>query len=141
MKRDLDGPPRHHRELGDDDLVVEGVALAAEAAAVGRGDDADVRGRQLQGFGERAVDVVRRLRGRPERELVVRVEVREGRVLLHRQVRVALVEEDVFADKVGLGEALVEVAEFEVDFLVDVAAVAVIMNARLFDRARPLRCS
>src|SRR5438128_1367010 len=95
---DFDGPLRQHRELGDDYLVVEGVALAAEAAAVGRGDDAYVRRRHLKSFGERAVDVVRRLRGSPERELVVGVEVRDRRVLLHREVCVALVEENVFAN-------------------------------------------
>src|SRR3712207_6935297 len=36
---DLDGPARHHRELGDGQFVVERVALAAEAAAVGRRDE------------------------------------------------------------------------------------------------------
>src|SRR5258707_15748169 len=55
------------------DLVIEGIGLAAEAAAVGSGDDADVRGRHLQDFGERAVDVVGRLRAGPNGEFAVGV--------------------------------------------------------------------
>ncbi len=132
-ERDLHRPPRDHRELGDDDLVVEGIALAAEAAAVRRGDDAYVRGRKAEGFSERAVDVVRRLRGRPERELVVGVEVSDRRVLLHRQVRVALVEENILADVIGLLETFFQVAELKVHFLVHVRAVAVVVHARIVD--------
>ena len=44
-ERDLHRPPEEQRRLGGDDLVVERIGLAAEAAAVGRGDDADLRGR------------------------------------------------------------------------------------------------
>src|SRR5215213_2981309 len=132
-ERDLDGAARASRKLGDYDLVVEGVTLSAEAAAVGRGDDAYVRGGHPQSLRERAVYVVRRLGRRPERELFVGVVVRDGRVLLHRQVRVALVEEYVFAHDIGLAEALVHVAELKVDVLVYVAAVAVVVYARLRD--------
>ena len=45
IEADLHRPIEHQRRLGDDDLVVERIALAAEAAAVGRGDHADVRRR------------------------------------------------------------------------------------------------
>src|SRR6185503_773721 len=49
---DLDGAPRHHRQLRDDDFMRERIALSSEAAAVGRGDDADPVLRQLQHLGE-----------------------------------------------------------------------------------------
>ena len=62
--------------------------------------------------------------------------LRDGGVLLHRQVRVAFVEESVFANQIGLGEAFFDVAEFQRDFLVNVAAVAVFVNARLVDQNR-----
>ena len=76
---DLHRPVEHQRRLRDDDLVVERIALAAEAAAVRRGDDADVRGRHRQRLGERAVHVVRRLRARPERRACRRDPARRPR--------------------------------------------------------------
>ena len=132
---DLDGPAGDARELGDDDLVVEGVGLAAEAAAVGRRDDADLRGRHLEHLRERAVHVVRRLRRGPERQLSVGAEVGDRRVLLERQVRVALVEEEVLVDAVGAREPLLRVAELHRHELVDVACVAVVVDRR----GRPAR--
>ena len=102
---DLDRPVEHQRRLRDDDLVVERIALAAEAAAVGRGDDADVRGRHRERLGERAMQVVRRLRARVDDELAVGILRRDRRVLLDRQVRVALEEEHIVEDAVGARRA------------------------------------
>ena len=128
---DLHRTIEQQRRLADDDFVVERVALAAEAAAVGRRDDPDVRGRHGERLGERAVDVVRRLRRGPEHELAVGILRRDRRVLLDRQVRVALVEERVLEDAVGVGERLLDVAEPQRHDLVDVADVAVLVDARL----------
>src|SRR6185436_9485721 len=77
------------------------------------------------------MDIVWSLRGTPERELLIGIEMRNGRVLLHGQMRVAFVEKRVFANQVGFGESFIHIAELERDFLVDVAAVAVFVNARL----------
>ena len=140
VERDLHGTPRLHRELGRDDLVAERVRLAAEAAAVGARDDPDVRGGHFQHLGQGAVDVVRRLGRRPQRELPVRAQRRQRRVLLHGQVRVAFEEERVLAEVVGLGEAGLDVPEVERHLLVHVAARAVVVDAgvgpaeRLVDR-------
>ena len=130
-QRDLDRTTRDHRELRDDDLMAERIALAAEAAAVRRGDDADARGRELEHFGQRPVHVMRRLGAAPQRELAVGGPLRHGRVLLHRQVGVALVEEQVLAHQVSPREARLHVAELEVNELVEVAAVAVVVDAGL----------
>ena len=62
--------------------------------------------------------------------------MRDRGVLLHRQMGVAFVEESVFANQIGFGKAFFNVAEFQRDFLVDVAAVAVFVNARLVDHHR-----
>ena len=128
---DLHRAIEHESGLGDDHLVVERVALAAEAAAVGCRDHADVRGRHGQRLRERAVDVVRRLRARPEHELAVGILRRDRRVLLDRQVGVALIEERVLEHAIGVGERLLDVAEAQRHGLVDVAGVAVLVNARL----------
>src|SRR5882762_10846774 len=45
-------------------------------------------------------------------------------------MRVALIEERVFEDFVSFGETLVDIAEFQCDSFVDVALVAVIVDAR-----------
>ncbi len=130
-ERDLHRAPRHHRELRDGDLVAERIALAAEAAAVRRGDDADAGGRELEHLRQRAVHVVRCLGAAPQGELAVGGPLRHGRMLLHRQVGVALVEEQILAHQVGPREARLHVAELEVNEFVEVAAVAVIVDAGL----------
>ena len=138
---DLDGPARDAREVRDDDLVVEDVRLAAEAAAVRRRDHADAGRRHREHLRERPVHVVRRLRRGPERELPVGTEVGDRSVLLEGEMGVAFVEVDVVVDAVRPGETLVEVAELHRDELVDVSGVAVVVNGHgrrgepLVDRA------
>ncbi len=136
---DLHRAIEHQRGLRDDDFVVERIALAAEAAAVRRRDDADVRRRHRERLRERAVDVVRRLRARPQRQLAIGIERGHGRVLLDRQMRVALVEERVVEHVVGRGECRVDVAELERHELVDVPRVAVLVDARLGVREAVVR--
>ncbi len=127
-ERALHGPAGDHRQLADDDLVREGVGLAAETSAVCSADDADAVHRQLEHLGQRAVDVVHDLRRRPQRDLAADVS-RDCAVLLHRQVRVSLEEENVLADVVGARETTVDVAELEGHELVDVVRAAVVLDA------------
>ena len=94
-EHDLDRPAELEGHLGGDDLVVERIALAAEAAAVGAGDDPDSRRRQAEDLGQGAVHVVRRLGGGVDRHPVDVLGHRHRGVLLHCQVGVALVEEGV----------------------------------------------
>ena len=129
----------NHRELADHNFVIERIALAAKAAAVRRRDDANVAGRHLQNFRERAMNVVRSLRRTPKRQLFIGIEVGNRRMLLHRQVRVAFVEESVFANQIGFRKTFFNVAELKRDFLVNIAAVAVFVNARFFNQQALLR--
>src|SRR5262252_3079832 len=101
---DLDRAVEQPRGLGHDDLMIERVALAAEAAAVWRGHDADVRRREVERLGECAVHVVRCLRGRPQDQLAVGIPGCKGSVLLDRKMRTALVEERVFKNVIGVSE-------------------------------------
>ncbi len=137
-ERHLHRAAEAQRHLRRHDLVVERVALAAEAAAVRAGDHPDARRRHLEHARQRPVHVVRRLRRRVEGDPVVVLGHRDGGMLLHRQVGVALVEEDVLEDLVGRGEALGHRAEVHRHLLVHVAAVAVVMQPRLGGRQRLL---
>ena len=130
-QRDLDRPVGHQRELGGDDLVIERIALPAEAAAVRAGDDPDPRGGHVQDFRRGPVEVVRGLGARPDGELAVGVHPREGGVLLHRQMGVALEEKGVLENLGGLGEAFLHVAELEGHFLVGVPLVGVVVDLGL----------
>ena len=139
-QRALHRPAGDHRQLAHDDLVGEGVCLAAEAAAVRGADDADPVHRQLEHLGERAVHVMHDLRRRPQCDLAVDV-CRDGAVLFHRQVRVALEEEHVLSYMCSFREATVHVAELQGHELVDVVRPAVVLDAlvlgsfqRLLDR-------
>src|SRR3989338_1693410 len=137
----LDRAARHHRQLRDDDLMLEGIALASEAAAARRGDDADVAGRKPQHLGQRAMEIVGVLRGTPQRQLAVGTELGDAGMLLQRKMRAALVESNILADEVGLGEARLDIAELVGLPPMDVAVFSVVMDARLggiellFDRA------
>ena len=129
---DLHRAVEQQRRLRDDDLVVERIALAAEAAAVRRRDDADVGGRHGQRLGERAVDVVRRLRRGPEHELAVGILRRDGGVLLDRQVRVALIEEGVLEHAVGVARTPARRRRTRSDTILwMLPRVAVLVDARL----------
>ncbi len=130
-QRELDRPPGELGELARRDLVGERVELAAEAAAHRRRHHADVRLRHVEDLGEQPVDVVGRLGRGPERELAVGAPLGQRRVLLHRQVRVALEVEDVLADEVGRRERRLHVAELERHRLVHVRPVAVLVDAHL----------
>ena len=77
--------------------------------------------------------VVGRLRRAPKGDLPVRGgrPVRDGGVLLHRQVRAPVEEEEVLAHQVRVGEPGLDVAELQVDQLLQVALVAVLVDAGL----------
>ena len=120
-----------HGELGNYHFMIEGITLTAKAAAVRCGNDANVAGRNFEDFGERAMNVVRCLGCAPQRELVVGVVITNRCVLLHRQVCITFIEESIFANQISLSESFVGFTEFQRDFFMNVAAVAVFMNARL----------
>ena len=75
------------------------------------------------------MNVMRSLGRTPERQFIVRVEVPDSGVLLHRQVRIAFVEEVVLANQVSFSEALFNIAEFERNFLVNIALFAIFVDA------------
>ena len=68
---DLDREPELERQLRDDDFMIEGITLAAEAAAVRAGNDANARSGNVQGLGERTMYVVRALCGRVHGDAIV----------------------------------------------------------------------
>ncbi len=128
---DLHRAVQQQRRLRHDDFVIERIALAAEAATVGRGNHADVRRRQLQRLGERAMQIVRCLRAGPDDQLAVGILRRQRRVLLDRQVRAPLEEEHIVEHVVGAADGGIHVAELQGNRLVDVADVAVVVDAGL----------
>jgi hypothetical protein len=121
--------------------VVADIGLAAEAAAVRARDHADMRRGHSQHASERAMHVVRNLRRGPDRELAFAVDRADRGVLLDRQMRVAFEEEHVLEHVVGALERLFDVAERERLQPVDVALLAVVVDARLRRGRAPLRAS
>src|ERR1700730_9421699 len=133
-KTNLYGTVENERGFRYHDFVIERIALPAEPSAIGSGNNANVRGRHLQDFSECAVQIVRSLRAGPDGELAVGIFRGDRCVLLDGQMCVALIKESVFEDFVGFGETLIDVAKFERHAFVDVAFVAVIVNARRWRR-------
>src|SRR6267143_5428221 len=82
----LDGAIQEERGFGHDDFVIEGVALPAEASAIGRGADANMRGGHLQNLGESAMKVVRSLRAGPDGQLSIGVFGGDGGMLFDRKM-------------------------------------------------------
>src|SRR3989338_4055224 len=77
------------------------------------------------------MEIVRVLRGTPQRQLAVGAELGDAGVLSQGKMRAPLVERNVFADEVGLGEARLDIAELVGLPPVDVAVFSVVMDARL----------
>ncbi len=122
-ERALDRPAGGHRQLGDHDLVREGIGLATEAATMDGAHHPDPVHRQFQHLGQRPVHVVHDLGRGPQRQAPVHP-LRDGRVLLHGEVGVALEEEEVLADVGGAGPPRVQVPELVRLQPVDVAGQA-----------------
>ena len=135
-QRRLARPPESQRQLGDHHLVAEGIALAAESAAIRAGDHADSRRRQTQHLRQRAVHVVRSLRGRVHGYPAGILGHADRTVLFHGQMRIALEVAGVLQDDVRLFKALLHGAELERDLLVDIAFVSVVVNLRFRRRQR-----
>src|SRR5260370_39572977 len=110
-KADLDRPIEDECGLGDNNFVIEGIAFAAKAAAVGSGDHANVGGRHLQHFGERAMEIMRGLRAGPNRQLSIGILDRDGSVLLDGEMRGSLKEKSVREKFICFGKAFFHVAK------------------------------
>ena len=96
------------REHGDVRLVVE-AALAAEAAAQDRHDDAHLAGGQLERVHDAAARRERHLRRGPDRDVVARPLRHDGARLDRDGVR-AVGHEAALDDEVGIAHALLDVA-------------------------------
>src|SRR4030095_8657526 len=110
------------------------------SSAVWSSDHSDVTSGHPEHLRQRTMHVMWRLGGAPKSQLFVRIEIRDRGVLFERQVRVAFVEKNIFTKQVRFSETLFDIAEFERDFLMNIAAIAVLMDTRqiggqsVFDR-------
>jgi hypothetical protein len=64
-----------------------------------------------------------------ETSIAIAFHVRQRGLLLHRQVRVALVEKDILEDVIGHSQRLIDVAELVRMIAMDVALLAVVVDA------------
>src|SRR5580704_10199068 len=128
---DFDGAIQQERGFCNYDFMVEGIALAAEAAAVRGGAYTNMRRWHVENFCESAMEIVRRLRAGPDGQFSIGIFDGHGSVLFDGKVGAALVEESVFEDFVGFREGFLDVAEFQSDALVNVALFTVLVNARI----------
>ena len=103
--------------------MIERVALAAKTTTVRTGDDTDSGGLKIENFGQRAMNVVRCLRGGVERQSIVVFRHRDRAVLFHGQMSVAGVEEIVLEHQIGDFERPVDIAETHRHSLVHVVAL------------------
>src|SRR6202035_236527 len=91
----LDGPIEHESGFCYNDFVIERIAFPAEAAAVRRGDHANMRGRHFQHFGERTMKVMRGLRAGPNSQFAIGILDGDRCVLLDGKVGAPLEEKSV----------------------------------------------
>src|SRR5437762_2971082 len=75
--------------------------------------------------------IVRRLGGTPQSQFLIRVQICDRRMLLHRQVGVAFIEKHVFANEISFRESFIYFAEFKRDFLMNIWVVAILVDTRL----------
>src|SRR5208282_4649844 len=122
---DFDGPVQEQGRLGHDYLVREWLALASKSSAVGRGNHANMSRGHFQNLGQDTVKVMRRLRAGPDGQLSFGILHGQRSVLLDGKMSTPFVEKGVFENLVGLGEALLDIAELQRNPLMDVALLTV----------------
>ena len=132
---DLDRATRRHGQPGDAEFEVEGLGFAAEGPPYRRLNDPNGRGVEAEYRGQLAVQVVRHLGGRPDRQAAVLVRATDGAVRFDRRVRGAF--EEIFAldDDLRGRHALVHLPETEVHPLGHVAVPSLsagLVDERLF---------
>ena len=124
---DAHGASRPAREHGGDHLHVQRFGAAAEAAAEERLDDADLRLRHPEDLRQHQMDVIGHLRAGVNGELPAGgVVFGEGGVRLGLDL--AYLGAAVFGlvDQIGLREARLDVADFELDVPFDVAGPMIV---------------
>src|SRR6266508_6883704 len=110
---DFDRTSREHREFTYDKFMVEWITFAAKAAAVWRGNHADVTSRHLEDFGQRAVDVMWRLRRTPKCQLPIGIEECNRGMLLQRHMSIAFIKQRIFANSISFSETFFNLPTFE----------------------------
>ena len=121
----LHWPARVLAQLGDAELVAEGVRLAAEGAAEAGLDDADLLGLPLQHAGESAMDVVGDLGRAPEREDALGGHAGHGAVRFDGRVSRAVELVVAVHHEVRALPGALDVTELQLDVLGDVVVLAV----------------
>ena len=125
------------RRHGRDDLQRNHFALAAEAAAHQRLDDANLRHRHLQHDGKLVLQVVRHLGGRPHRQplaapaLRVEFKRRQRGVWLHGGVRDFVGDVARLRRQVGFSKTFIRIAKDVVIILLDVVLFVLVDEVAL----------
>ena len=133
-ERDFHRASGEHRQFARDDFMRERVGLAAKAAANRCRDDADAARGQLQSFRQRAMNVMRRLRRTPQRQMSVGRKRRERGMIFEREMRVALIKIILFKNIIRFRKPRVQIAKFQRHHFVNVVMVG--MFARMNRVAR-----
>src|SRR2546430_745619 len=133
-KEILDRPIENERSFSHADYVIDGIALPAETAAVGRGDHANMRSRHFQNFRQCTVKVMRSLRAGPNGQLSILVVDGDRSMLLDGKMGIPLKEKSVLKDLIGFGKAFFHVAKLQCHQLVNVSLFAVLVDARFWSR-------
>src|SRR5690242_314397 len=110
-KADLYRSVKQQSRLRHHDFVVEGIAFAAETATVWCGNYANVRRRHFKHFRQRAMQIMRCLRTRPDGQLAVGVLDGHRSMLLDGKVRVSLIKEGVLENFLRFRKSLLHVSE------------------------------
>ena len=133
---DFNGAVEHQSGLGYNNFVIERIAFPSEAATVGSGDDANVRGRHFEDLGKSAMEIMRGLRAGPDGQLAIGILDGHRSVLLDGEMGVALKEKSVLENFISLGKAFFHIAEFQRHKFMNISLFAVFVNPWLGSRQR-----
>jgi len=125
---DLHRPAQLQGGLRDHNLVIEGIGFATEATTVGTGNYTNMGSRHFQRLGHRPVDVMWALGTGYQRDPPVGIRDANRRVLLHREMRIAFIEETVIKNVVGILERLFDIAKGVSQPAVDIGLFGVLLH-------------
>src|SRR6185436_2105279 len=112
-------------------MIVQ-IALATETTAVRTRNHANVSSWHRKRASQRAMHVMRDLGARPERQLAIAVEQRDGCMLFDGQMGIALEEKNILEHVICSREGRIDVAKLDRLTAMYISLFAVPMNAHLW---------
>ena len=111
-ERQFHRAPSEHRQFANYYFMLKRISFSAKPTADRSGNYPNLTGRHFEDFNQCSVDIMRSLRRRPKGEPLIGSLFCDRRMLLHRQMRTALVIKKLLPNMIGLSKSGFRITKF-----------------------------